>query len=132
MTDPNIQRSTDFCNAVFTITSNTLTEHDWQGQRSYPVPALIACVASQFNADLAFSQRMKDLDLLVRFFIHDHPDYFIGVGSKGGVQRVADRDAKIAADLAKANAKKELSKKLDEKLASKDETSTDETTKDEQ
>lgn len=109
MTD-NIQPSIDFCTETFTTIQNILTEYDWE-QKAYPMPALIAMVGTQITTT---PQRLKDLELLVRFFVHDHPDYFIGVGSKGGVQRVADRDAKVNREAAKAAAKKALQAKLND------------------
>lgn len=107
----NIQPSIDFITQVFTTTNTILTECDWKQTEHYPVAALVTMVSSKVSG--MTPQRLKDLDPLVRFFIRDNPDYFIGTGSKGGVQRTADRQAKEVAAAAKAVAKKELQAKLD-------------------
>jgi hypothetical protein len=107
----NIQSSTNFCTEVFTATQNVLTAYDWEQLKAYPTPALVAMVSTKITTT---PQRLKDLGPLVQFFIHDSSDYYIGVGAKGGVQRVADRDAKVNRAAAKAFAKQQLQAKLEE------------------
>lgn len=105
----SIQNMTDRAVKVWETIELMLTSRDWtKGNIQFPV-----LVTEVVQAMSAKDEEINDIDILVRFFIHNHPDFCSVKGKNGGVTQTATRQAKVAAKVkAKAEVEADVAAKV--------------------
>jgi len=90
--------------------------NEWKENKNLQVPLLLNNLASKLNWD---DKKVRQMDSVIRLYIHDHSDWHITRGAGGGIQRKSLKEKKDLEKLAKDAAKLEVRKMLDDKLAAK-------------
>lgn len=103
MSDQKIQKIMDDLNVIFVKTDEALNE--WQGEGNIQFSLLMASLSLKLNAN---EKQLRELDPVVRYYVRNHPDWYVTRGAHGGIMRVADKQNKEAAKIAKELAKIEM------------------------
>lgn len=88
----------------------------WNGEGCYKVPDLIGALSLKLNWDADQARRN---DPVIRFFLKDHPMWYVTRGAHGGIMKRADWQKKQFAAAAKQKAKEEIKAALAAKEAQK-------------
>jgi len=67
--------------------------NEWKEDSNLQVPKLLNSLALKLNWD---DKKVRQMDSVVRLYIHDHPDWHITRGAGGGIQRKSIKDKKNA------------------------------------
>ena len=98
--------------SLFEETDSVLNE--WTSASCLQIPALVSTLALKLNWD---AKQARENDPLVRWYIRNHPEWYITRGAKGGIMKREDRQKKETAKQALLDVKAQLKAELDAKLA---------------
>lgn len=91
-----------------------LVLNEWTSASCLQIPALVSTLALKLNWD---AKQARENDPLVRWYIRNHPDWYITRGAKGGIMKREDKQKKEIAKQALLDVKAQLKAELDAKLA---------------
>lgn len=110
----SIQVAMDRLVPIFQKTDEVLSE--WSGDGCLQFPALMGMLSLKFNWD---EKQSRENDPFVRWYVRNHPDWYVTRGAHGGIMRREDQQKKEALKQAKASAKAEMKAALEAELAAK-------------
>ena len=96
----SIQTTLDELTTIFNTTDEVLSE--WNQPTNLQFPVLMGMIAVKLNWD---DKQLREADPIVRFYVRKHPDWYVTRGAHGGIMRVADKQKKEDARLAKSTIK---------------------------
>ena len=88
---------------IFTATEEALNA--FQGDGNLQFPNLLSTLANKFGWN---ENEVRQADPLVRFYVRNHPDWYVTRGAHGGIMRTADRQKKSDAKSVKDALKKQM------------------------
>jgi hypothetical protein len=107
----HIQTATDFCRSIFTETDTIINEYS--GKDNMKFPDLINLVSIK----LAFApELLPQVDPFIRYYVRSNPEFHTSRGAKGGIERMSVYQARVKAQQAKSEAKKQITELLEAKL----------------
>lgn len=112
----------DKLNSIFISTEEVLDT--WTETKNLQFPELMRMLSEKLHLD---EKQLREYDPLVRFYIRNHPDWFVTRGAKGGIMRMSERQKKEASKAAKDAIKNALKSTIEAKAA---ESSSEENTED--
>jgi hypothetical protein len=98
-----INTVTEKLTTIFTATEEALNA--WQGEGNLQFPNLLATLAAKFTWN---ENDVRQADPLVRFYVRNHPDWYVTRGAHGGIMRTADRQKKTDAKSVKDALKQQM------------------------
>jgi hypothetical protein len=110
-----IKQLTDKCATIFEATEAALKEWNFNEQ-NYQFPKLVSAVSERLG--ISNTSDIKEIDSLVRYYVHHHDDYISKIGAGGGVTLASLEIKKRSATLARKAAKEDAAAKVDERLES--------------
>ena len=117
MSNP-IQNAMDRLMPVFKVVDEALTE--WAASQTddgcLQFPVLMAKIAAKVNWD---DKKIRENDPFVRWYVRNHPDWYVTRGAGGGIMKAEDKQKKEQAKLAKITAKAEMKAALEAEVAAK-------------
>jgi hypothetical protein len=112
MSNDTIHNTLEDLRALYEHVEVVLSE--WKGEGNLQFPTLFGMLASKLNWD---EKAVRENDPIIRFYIRKHPEWHVTRGAHGGIQRVSDREKKLAAQKAKASHKEDLKAAIAAKVA---------------
>lgn len=109
----NVNNILEKLNPIFTATDEILSS--WTGIGHLQFAVLSGMVAIKLNWT---EKEVKDNDPLLRFFVRNHPDYYVTRGAKGGIGRLSDKQKKDQSSIMKENIKASLQAEIEAKTSS--------------
>jgi len=107
----SIQTTLDELTTIFNTTDEVLSE--WNQPTNLHFPVLMGMIAVKLNWD---DKQLREADPIVRFYVRKHPDWYVTRGAHGGIMRVADKQKKEDARLAKSTIKEQLKAAIEAKV----------------
>lgn len=109
----------DKLNSIFISTEEALSE--WTETKNLQFPELMRMLSEKLTLD---EKQLREYDPLVRFYVRNHPEWYVTRGAKGGIMRVSERQKKENAKAAKDAVKAALKANI-EAIKSQKENSTE-------
>lgn len=97
---------------VYKVVDECLDE--WVGVTNLQVPILLGMMALKLNWD---DKQIKENDGIVRYYIRNHPDWYIIRGVHGGIKRIADKKKKEDTKTNHKLLKEQLRAQIESKIA---------------
>lgn len=97
--------------SLFEETDTILNE--WTSVSCLQIPTLVSNLALKLNWD---AKQARENDPLIRWYIRNHPDWYITRGAKGGIMKREDKQKKELAKQALLDVKAQLKAALDAKI----------------
>lgn len=109
-----IKTVTDQLVTIFSATEEILA--GWQEDSNLQFPHLVSMVALKMNWS---EKQLREADPIVRFYVRNHPEWYVTRGAHGGIMRTADRQKKEQSKAAKEALKQQMKANIEAKVAAK-------------